>query len=231
MKLISSLTILGTASATNSTAAPCQDYTIVSGDTCDGIASKFATDLAHVSLYDGPCPRMIYPNEVAKVCNKNTPLPPMPVPTNCVKHTVVSGDNCNAIAAEYQTDLAHVFIGNGRSCPWTIYPGQEAIVCPKTSPIPPTPPATKCDGTFYTVNAGDNCNSIAAKMHTDLAHLTIADHGCTWMIYPGEQVCVHKKQPVPPKPAPPKPSPSGQTYCSDYENQAIALNTHGLCAT
>ena len=105
----------------------CQHYTVASGDTCQTIAQKFHTDLAHVSLGNGrSCPWMIYPGQIITVC-------PSDAPTGCKYHTVVSGDTCTKIASEFGTDIAHVFTADGSACPWMIYPDQDVMICPSKS--------------------------------------------------------------------------------------------------
>ena len=108
---------------------PCQKYTVVNGDTCAGIAAKFGTSIARVSLGNGQsCPWMIYPGQVVTVC-------PASAPTDCLYHEVGPGDTCAGIANHFGTDTAHVFTADGNTCPWMIYPGQEVMVCPNKAKI------------------------------------------------------------------------------------------------
>ena len=105
----------------------CTRYIVQPGDTCDEIAFKFHTDLAHISVGHGmACPYEIYPGEYVTVCPENAP-------TDCKYHTVVAGETCTSIAAEFHTDVQHITTADGYLCPWEIFPGQDVLVCPDTN--------------------------------------------------------------------------------------------------
>ena len=143
--------------------------------------------------------------------SKPTPAPaPAPTPGKCKKYTVVSGDNCYAIAQRFGTTLAHVSIGDGVSCPALIHPGDVVTVCP-------TKPPTDC--TYHEVGRGDTCAGIAAHFGTDLAHVFTADgNTCPWMIYPGQQVMVcYKSQQL-------LGATSSQSSCASLERAAERIH-------
>jgi chitinase len=56
----------------------CQNYTVVAGDFCSKIATKFGTDVAHVTENGKPCPAALNVGDVLLVCPINPAPPPAP---------------------------------------------------------------------------------------------------------------------------------------------------------
>lgn len=93
-------------------------YTVKSGDTLSGIASKYGTtyqELARINNISNP--NLIYPGQVLKIsCSEQ----PQAVQTYIVK----SGDTLSSIASKYGTTYQELAKKNGISNPNLIYPGQ-----------------------------------------------------------------------------------------------------------
>ena len=93
-------------------------YTVKSGDTLSGIASKYGTtyqELARINNIANP--NLIYPGQVLKIsCSEQSQA----VQT----YTVKSGDTLSGIANKYGTTYQELAKKNGISNPNLIYPGQ-----------------------------------------------------------------------------------------------------------
>ena len=93
-------------------------YTVKSGDTLSGIASKYGTtyqELARINNIENP--NLIYPGQVLKIsCSEQTQA----VQT----YTVKSGDTLSVIASKYGTTYQELAKKNGIKNPNLIYPGQ-----------------------------------------------------------------------------------------------------------
>lgn len=89
-------------------------YTVVSGDTLSGIASRYGTtyqELARINNIKNP--NLIYPGQVLKINSIDE-----------ITYTVKSGDTLSAIASKYNTTYQDIANKNGISNPNLIYPGQ-----------------------------------------------------------------------------------------------------------
>ena len=109
-----------TSSATHSNNST--TYTVKSGDTLSGIASKFGTTYQKIAADNGIAnPNIIHPGQVLKI-NTNTQNNTV---QNTVKtYTVKSGDTLSGIAAKYGTTYQEIARKNGIANPNKIYPGQ-----------------------------------------------------------------------------------------------------------
>ena len=98
-------------------------YTVVSGDTLSGIASKYGTTYQKLAEYNGIAdPNKIYPGQQIKIpgsSNKGS---------SAVYYTVVTGDNLTKIANRYGTTVNQLVSWNNISNPNLIYPGQKLRV-------------------------------------------------------------------------------------------------------
>lgn len=95
-------------------------YTVKSGDTLSGIASKYGTTYQHLAQINGISnPNIIHVGQVIKIdgtsANASTP----------VYYTVKSGDTLSAIASKYGTTYQAIAKLNGISNPNLIYAGQR----------------------------------------------------------------------------------------------------------
>lgn len=97
-----------------------ETYTVKSGDTLSGIASRYGTtyqELARINNISNP--NLIYPGQVLKI-NRNGPNPEPSYKT----YTVKSGDTLSGIASKYGTSYTKIAKDNNISNPNLIYPGQ-----------------------------------------------------------------------------------------------------------
>jgi len=94
-------------------------YTVISGDTLSGIASKFNTTYPELARINGIAnPDLI---NVGQVLQLNDPLSS----ESSVSYTVVAGDTLSAIANRYNTTYSELARINGIDNPDLIYVGQE----------------------------------------------------------------------------------------------------------
>lgn len=160
-------------------------YTVVSGDTLSGIASRFGTTYQYLAQINGIAdPNKIYTGQVLKVPGGSDAPAPAPQP-NGQTYTVRSGDTLSAIGAKLGVDWHTIASVNGLADPNLIYPGQ-VLRLPGTNVPTPAPGQT-----HYTVQSGDTLSAIAAKYGTNYQHLAqingIADPN---LIYPGQVLLI-----------------------------------------
>lgn len=112
-----------TNSVSNNTTNNSSTYTVKSGDTLSGIASKFGTTYQKIAADNGIAdPNKIYPGQVLKIngSTNNANVTQSTIKT----YTVKSGDTLSGIAAKYGTTYQELAKKNGISNPNVIYPGQ-----------------------------------------------------------------------------------------------------------
>ena len=111
VEIISVANTQATQSTTTST------YTVQSGDTLSGIASKFGTSYQTLASLNGISnPNLIYVGQVLQVTGSTT--------SSSVYYTVQSGDNLSSIASRYGTSYQSIASLNGLANPNLIYAGQ-----------------------------------------------------------------------------------------------------------
>lgn len=94
-------------------------YTVRSGDTLSGIASRFGTSWQELQRINGiPDANRIYPGQVLKLPGGGKPAPQKRT------YTVVSGDTLSGIAARFGTSWQALAQKNGIANPNLIFPGQ-----------------------------------------------------------------------------------------------------------
>ena len=97
-------------------------YTVVSGDTLSGIASRYGTTYQRLAEYNGISnPNLIYPGQQIRI-------PGSSQSSNPIYYTVVTGDNLTKIANKYGTTVNQLVAWNNISNPNLIYPGQKLRV-------------------------------------------------------------------------------------------------------
>ena len=98
-------------------------YTVKSGDTLSGIASRYGTtyqELARINNISDP--NLIYPGQVLKINSSSKSSETINY------YTVKSGDTLSSIASKYKTTYQKIAADNGISNPDLIYPGQKLVI-------------------------------------------------------------------------------------------------------
>ena len=145
-------------------------YTIKSGDTLSGIASRYGTSVSALASLNGISnPNWIYPGQVIKVSGNSTD-------SSATTYTVKSGDNLSSIASRYGTTASAIASLNGISNANWIYPGQVLKIS-----------GSSTSSRTYTVRSGDNLSSIASQLGVSWYSLK-AKNGISNanFIYPGQ---------------------------------------------
>lgn len=166
---------------TPSNPAPAQGtYTVVSGDTLSGIASRFGTDYKTLAAINGIAdPNKIYPGQVLRLSGSAQSAP---AAGGAGTYTVVAGDTLSGIAARYNTSYQNLAAMNGIANPNLINVGQVLKVPGAGAAAP-----ANAGQQTYTVKSGDTLSGIAGKFGTSWQRLQslngIADAN---RIYPGQ---------------------------------------------
>ena len=132
-------------------------YTVKSGDTLSGIATRFNTtyqDLARLNNITSPY--VIYPNQVIKIKGDNTVA--NNTSNSATTYIVQSGDTLSSIANKFGTSYQALASLNGISNPNYIYVGQVLKVKGITNKT-------------YTVRSGDTLSGIANKLGISVSYL------------------------------------------------------------
>jgi lysozyme len=96
-------------------------YTVKSGDTLSGIASRYGTTYQHLAEINGLSdPNKIYAGQKLKVTGSATSTAP-----SSIVYTVQGGDSLSRIASKYHTTYQHLAQINGIADPNKIYVGQK----------------------------------------------------------------------------------------------------------
>ena len=163
------------SSTTTNTEASAASYTVKSGDTLSGIASRYNTTVNQiVSLNQLSNPNLIYVGQVLKLKNSQTTnssssSSSSTAATTAGTYTVKAGDTLSAIASRYSTSSSTLASLNSLSNPNLIYVGQVLKVSSNASTSSSTSSSansTVTTAASYTVKAGDTLSAIAAKYGT-----------------------------------------------------------------
>ena len=163
------------SSTTTNTEASAASYTVKSGDTLSGIASRYNTTVNQiVSLNQLSNPNLIYVGQVLKLKNSQTTnssssSSSSTAATTVGTYTVKAGDMLSAIASRYSTSSSTLASLNSLSNPNLIYVGQVLKVSSNASTSSSTSSSansTVTTAASYTVKAGDTLSAIAAKYGT-----------------------------------------------------------------
>lgn len=161
------------SSTTTNTEASAASYTVKSGDTLSGIASRYNTTVNQiVSLNQLSNPNLIYVGQVLKLKNSqttNSSSSSSTAATTVGTYTVKAGDTLSAIASRYSTSSSTLASLNSLSNPNLIYVGQVLKVSSNASTSSSTSSSansTVTTAASYTVKAGDTLSAIAAKYGT-----------------------------------------------------------------
>ena len=163
------------SSTTTNTEASAASYTVKSGDTLSGIASRYNTTVNQiVSLNQLSNPNLIYVGQVLKLKNSQTTnssssSSSSTAATTVGTYTVKAGDTLSAIASRYSTSSSTLASLNSLSNPNLIYVGQVLKVSSNASTSSSTSSSansTVTTAASYTVKSGDTLSAIAAKYGT-----------------------------------------------------------------
>jgi len=161
-------------------AAPQGTYTVRSGDTLSGIASRYGTTYQMLAAINGISdPNKIYPGQVLRLSGA---VSTAPAGGGAGTYTVVGGDTLSGIAQRYNTTWQALQAMNGLANPNLINVGQVLKV-PGSGAAAPAPSPQKT----YTVQSGDSLSGIAAKFGTSwqrLQQLNAIPNAN--LIYPGQ---------------------------------------------
>ncbi|KAF8144037.1 hypothetical protein K438DRAFT_1945601 [Mycena galopus ATCC 62051] len=183
---------VGEAYCTGGGGNACTDiYTVVSGDSCGSIETKFSITLADILSWNpfltSSCALEVGEN----LCVAGTPAtgPPANIAagtlTNCTSYyTIASGNTCTTVDAQYNIALADLLRWNTAltSACTTIELGEAYCVAGGGNPCPE----------IYTVVSGDSCGVIQTKFGITLANILawnpFLTDSCALQV--GENICV-----------------------------------------
>ncbi|KAF9047715.1 hypothetical protein BJ165DRAFT_1118997 [Panaeolus papilionaceus] len=165
-------------------------YTVVSGDSCGAIESKFnitsALFLAMNPEVSSTCNNIVI-GEAYCIGTSNTTTTPNGPPSNVAPgtittgctayYTVVSGDSCGAIESRFNISdsLFHAMNPEITSTCTNIILGDAYCVATSNTTTPTGPPSNLATGslnnctTYYTVVSGDSCTAIDNKFTITLS--------------------------------------------------------------
>lgn len=99
-------------------------YTVVSGDTLSGIASKYGTTYQKLAEYNGISnPNLIYPGQKVKIPGSSSNYE-----YKQIYYTIQSGDNLTKIASKFGTTVNQLVAWNNIANPNLIYAGKSIRV-------------------------------------------------------------------------------------------------------
>jgi N-acetylmuramoyl-L-alanine amidase len=194
------------AAIANSTAAPAR-YTVASGDTVSGIATRFGVSTASVLALNGlGWKSLIFPGQVLTLSGAAVSAPP---PTSRGGHyTIVKGDSVSRIAGRFGLTTAALLSANGLGWSSIIYPGQTLTIPAGGSSLPietvssvtpvGDPPSTPVVNTpapvinnSYTITHGDTVSSIARRFGVSMSAILSANGlNLSSIIYAGRTLVI-----------------------------------------
>lgn len=151
---------------TQQNSAPSTDegyYTVQSGDTLSGIASRYGMTYQHLAEINGISdPNRIYVGQKLKISGSTAQTSNVSS-GNENYYVVQSGDTLSSIASKYGTTYQHLAQINGINDPNRIYIGQKIKVSGSVQQTP--------QHEYYTVQSGDTLSGIASRYGTSYQHL------------------------------------------------------------
>lgn len=155
------------------------DYTVKSGDTLSGIASRYGMTVNALVMLNGiKNANLIYPGQSLRVADSgqgSTVSQKATTTTMTGSYTVQSGDTLSGIASRYGTSTSTLASINGISNPNWIYQGQVLRISGGSS------------AQSYTVRSGDTLSGIASRLGTSWTSLKTKNGLANAnLIYPGQ---------------------------------------------
>jgi putative chitinase len=159
-----------------------QTYTVRSGDTLSGIASRFGTTVAALASRNGIAnPNLIYAGQRLVVGAGAAPVTTTPTPAprpGSSTYSVQPGDTLSGIAARFRTSVSTLASINGISNPNRIYVGQTIRLPEGSAPAPVAPvgpvPGPTTGGISVAQLRGIMPNLSVADANRYLPHLNAA---------------------------------------------------------
>ena len=158
-----------------------QTYTVKSGDTLSGIASRYGTTYQKIASDNGIInPNVIHPGQVLKIYSDKSESSPKP---SYQTYTVKSGDTLSGIAAKFGTTYQKIAADNNISNPNLIHPGDVLKI--NSGSVQPSYET-------YVVKAGDTLSGIASRYGTTYQKIA-SDNGITNpnVIHPGQVLKIY----------------------------------------
>lgn len=143
-----------------------QTYTVQSGDTLSGIASRFGTTYQKIAADNGIAnPNIIHAGQVLKIYGGSTQSNSS---SSCQTYTVKSGDTLSGIGSKFGVSYQKIAADNNISNPNLIHPGQVLKIYTDQvqQPVYET----------YTVKSGDTLSEIAQQFGTTVNKIA-SDNG------------------------------------------------------
>ncbi|TFB88127.1 LysM peptidoglycan-binding domain-containing protein [Cryobacterium algoricola] len=188
------------AQRVQSEAAPSQ-YTVVSGDTVSGIASRFGLSTAAVLARNGlSWSTKIFPGQQLTLADGAAPAAapaPTPVASELTRYSIVTGDTISGIAAAHGISVAAVLSANGLDRASIIFPGQSLVIPSGSAPAAAAPAValasatTAAPGARHTIATGETVSMIAAATGVSIRAILQANNlGWSSIIYPGQELSI-----------------------------------------
>jgi LysM repeat protein len=200
-------------------------YTVQSGDTLFGIATRFGVSLSALASANGITNlNLIFVGEPLTIPGSGGGSnPPPPPPTGSgTSYVVQRGDTLSAIAVRFGVSLADLIAANGLANPNLLFVGQVLTIpgsgpapTPEptqppgdTPPAPPPPPVG--GGTTYTVQSGDTLWAISLRFGVSVAAIMAANGLNSSLIFVGQVLTIPGTDGGPTSP-PPGPTATATT--------------------
>lgn len=183
-----------TTTASTSSNATSDSYTVKPGDTLSGIAAKQGVGLSTLLSANGlSTSSVIYPGQSLKLSGSSTSSTVSTASsTSGGSYKVKSGDTLSGIAAIQKVSLSTLLKANGLSASSVIYPGQQLKLSGSTSSSASTDSTTTSStnaSNSYTVKAGDTLSGIAARSNVSLSTVLKANNlSLSSPIFPGQTI-------------------------------------------